>query len=98
MFVESLKVGVGLVYPARVMHARDEAGAIAAVIAQSVDIDSVPASDAVVDLEIDGLPRIDTDLSGETLNLRVALIVDRSVDGPSTLRCTGLLVFRYDWI
>ena len=49
---------VGLVCPARVVHACNEASAITAIITQSVDVDRVTARDAVVDLEITVCPTL----------------------------------------
>ena len=88
-----------MVYSFRIVHTGNEAGTITAVITQAIYIERVSTRDAVVDLEVDRLSYIDTDLSGETLNLRITLIVDRSVDGPGTLRASlpsGFLVLL-DW-
>ena len=78
------------------MHARNEAEKDIARRTQSVDVDRVTARDTGVDLEIDRLSHVGTDLSGEALNLQVALVGDRSMDRPCALRRAWLLVLKHD--
>ncbi len=84
------RIGLDLRAGQRLVDGGDLAGAVAAIVAQTVDIDAIVGR-VGVDLEVDPLAVIERKLDGEAFDRRIG-----GVDQPLAFRRALLLVFQHD--